>query len=380
MSRRASLAGEVGGASADLGTLLPIMLGAIAVAGLAPGGVLTGFGVFLIATGLYFRLPLPVQPMKAIGAVILTGGLSSGEVAAAGIATGLMLLVLGATGAIGWMARVVPRSAVLGLQVGLGLAMAWLGAKLLGTGPLAGGVALAVLLGLPRLAPGAPAAPLALLAAVAVACAADGATLDWRWPAYAPALPGLVQPVSWEEAWRGLWVGALPQLPLTLTNAVILTASLARELFPGAAVHVTERRLSLSTGAANLLLAPLGAMPMCPGASGLVAQHRFGARTGPAPALLGLVLLVLGLGFAADAAVLLGAVPRGALGALLLVAGGDLALSRRLLEARADCRPAIAATALGTLLLDPSVGLAAGWLTEGARRLLRPESQSADKA
>jgi len=370
----------VGGASADLGTLLPIMLGAIAVAGLAPGGVLTGFGVFLIATGLYFRLPLPVQPMKAIGAVILTGGLSSGEVAAAGIATGLMLLVLGATGAIGWMARVVPRSAVLGLQVGLGLAMAWLGAKLLGTGPLAGGVALAVLLGLPRLAPGAPAAPLALLAAAAVAWAADGATLDWRWPAYAPAPPGLVQPVSWEEAWRGLWVGALPQLPLTLTNAVILTASLARELFPGSVVHVTERRLSLSTGAANLLLAPLGAMPMCHGASGLVAQHRFGARTGLAPALLGLVLLVLGLGFAADAAVLLGAVPRGALGALLLVAGGDLALSRRLLEARADCRPAIAATALGTLLLDPSVGLAAGWLTEGARRLLRPESQSADKA
>ena len=82
MSRRGSLAGEVGGASADLGTLLPIMLGAIAVAGLAPGGVLTGFGVFLIAMGFFFRLPLPVQPMKAIGAVILTGGLSSGEVAA----------------------------------------------------------------------------------------------------------------------------------------------------------------------------------------------------------------------------------------------------------------------------------------------------------
>lgn len=250
--------------------------------------------VFLIATGFVFRLPLPVQPMKAIGAVVLTGGLSSGEVAAAGMATGLMLLVLGATGAIGWMARVVPRSAVLGLQVGLGLAMAWLGAKLLGAGPLAGGVALVALLGLPRLAPGAPAAPLALLAAAAVAWATGWAPLDWRWPAYSPALPEVVLPVSWEEAWRGLWVGALPQLPLTLANAVVLTVLLARELFPGGAVHVTERRLSLSTGAANLLLAPLGAMPMCHGASGLVAQHRFGARTGLAPALLGLVLLILG--------------------------------------------------------------------------------------
>jgi hypothetical protein len=121
---RPTVAGEIGGAFGDLGTLLPIMLGAITVAGLAPGGVLTGFGVFLLATGLVYRLPLPVQPMKAIGAVMLTGGLASGEVAGAGIATGLLLLALGATGGLAWVARAVPRSAVIGLQLGLGLAMA----------------------------------------------------------------------------------------------------------------------------------------------------------------------------------------------------------------------------------------------------------------
>ena len=49
------------------------------VAGLAPAGVLFGFAAFLIATGLFYGLPLPVQPMKAISAVILTGGLRSGE-------------------------------------------------------------------------------------------------------------------------------------------------------------------------------------------------------------------------------------------------------------------------------------------------------------
>jgi hypothetical protein len=37
--------------------------------------VLFGFGAFLIATGLLFGLPLPVLPMKAVSAVILTGGL-----------------------------------------------------------------------------------------------------------------------------------------------------------------------------------------------------------------------------------------------------------------------------------------------------------------
>jgi len=52
------------------------------VAGLAPAGVLMGFGTFLIATGLFYGLPLPVQPMKAVSAVILTGGLRPSVTAA----------------------------------------------------------------------------------------------------------------------------------------------------------------------------------------------------------------------------------------------------------------------------------------------------------
>jgi MFS superfamily sulfate permease-like transporter len=141
---------------------------------------------------------------------------------------------------------------------------------------------------------------------------------------------------------------------------------------------VTERRLAITTGAANLLLAPIGAMPMCHGAGGLVAQHRFGARTGWAPALLGAILLVLGLGFASDAAALLGVIPLAAVGALLVLAGGDLALSRRLIEARPDCRPAIAAAALGTVVFDPAIGLAVGWIVEVARGALRRERRAAE--
>ena len=71
------------------------------VAGLAPVGVLFGFGVFLISTGLFYGLPLPVQPMKAVSAVILTDGLRPGEVAAAGMMLGLVLLGLGISGWIG---------------------------------------------------------------------------------------------------------------------------------------------------------------------------------------------------------------------------------------------------------------------------------------
>jgi len=200
VSARPSLAGEVGGAFGDLGTLLPIMLGAIAVAGLAPGGVLTGFGAFLLATATIYRLPLLVQPMKAIGAVVLTGGLSGGEVAAAGRATGVMLLALGATGAMAWFARAVPRSAVIGLQLGLGVSMAWLGLTLVMDDPVSGGIAAAVLLLLPRWRTGWPAAPLAFVVAGLVAWMA-GAAMP-AWPGFAPALPALVLPQDWEAAWR----------------------------------------------------------------------------------------------------------------------------------------------------------------------------------
>lgn len=368
---RPTVAGEIGGAFGDLGTLLPILLGAVTVAGMSAGGLLVGFGVFLLATALIYRLPLPVQPMKAVGALVIAGELAPGEVMAAGIAGGLLLLALTLTGTVSWAARVVPRSAILGLQLGVGATMAWIGVALAWNGPLGACVALGALLALPRLAPRLPAVPLALAGAVAAELAAGGSLPAMPAPVF--ALPSLVLPTSMEEWWRGLVLGALPQLPLTLANAMLLPALLAREMFsPAAAARASERRLGIATGAANALLAPFGALPMCHGAGGLIAHHRFGARGGFAPALLGVLLLTLGLFHAENAAALLAAIPAGALGVLLILAGGDLALSRRLMEVRAECRPAIAAAAVATFALNPAVGLALGWAVEWARAALRP--------
>jgi hypothetical protein len=51
------------------------VIGAVTVVSLAPAGVRLGFATFLISTRLFYGPPLPVQPMKAVSAVILTGGL-----------------------------------------------------------------------------------------------------------------------------------------------------------------------------------------------------------------------------------------------------------------------------------------------------------------
>src|ERR1700737_704768 len=158
---------ECSGACGDLGTFIPHVIGAMTVAGLAPAGVLFGFAAFLIATGLFYGLPLPVQPMKAVSAVILTGGLRPGEVAAAGMMIGVVLLVLGVTGWIGYLARAIPQSVSAGLQLGLGLLMGGLGIKLMLETPLIGFGSLALLFLLTRI-PYCPTAPIVLGATAVV--------------------------------------------------------------------------------------------------------------------------------------------------------------------------------------------------------------------
>lgn len=356
---------ECSGACGDLGTLLAHGIGAMTIVGLAPVGVLFGFGAFFIGTGLFYGLPMAVQPMKAVSAVMLTGNLGPGEVAASGLLLGLLFLILGATGAIRFLARLIPQTLTTGLQVGLGLSMAILGLRLLADTLWLGVLVLGVLLALMRL-PRFPAAPVALVVAIVagylsgIVTTPPAFSAGWTWPP-------LVLP-SWEETWRAFELAVVPQIPLTLTNALIVTAAVSRDLFPERSGRADERNLALSTGLGNLLLAPFGAMPMCHGAGGVQAQYRFGARTGLAPVLLGVVLLGPGLGFSDSATALLASIPLGAVGALLVIAGSDLALSRRLFDARPSCWPVIGFTAALTLLANPAFGLVGGWLMELGRR------------
>lgn len=362
------LPSEAAGACGDLGTFIPHVVGAMTVAGLAPAGVLTGFGAFFIASGLFYGLPMAVQPMKAVSAVLVTGQAGPGEVAAAGVVLGLVLLLLGVTGTIGWLARVIPQSVSAGLQLGLGLSMGVLGLELIWRTPWLGVPALA-LLGALMLLPRLPAAPVMLAAAVAAGWAGGLMPMPQD-VALAWSGLSLVAMPTWGQIWRGVEMLVVPQLPLTLTNAVIVTALVARDLFPAASGRASERNLALTTGLANLALAPMGAMPMCHGAGGLQAQHRFGARTGLAPILLGCVLLVLGLGLAGSASQLIGLIPLAAVGALLLVAGGDLAMSRRLFDAQPSCWPVIAVAAGVTLAFNPAIGLVVGCVGEVVRKAI----------
>ena len=362
-SVQSNLVRDASGALGDLGTLIPLGLGAIGLAGLAPIPVLVGFAVFYIATGLYYRLPVPVQPMKAVAALLLTTQVSSQSLVAGGVLIGAILLVLGLTGWINGAARLIPRSVLSGLQLGLGMMLAYMSFGLMATSLPLGIVTLAIVGITLKLCPNWPVALIGLIGAVVLGTllGAPGLMLPLADPVAftLPELPGIG---DWQQAVPTL---VLPQLALTLTNAIVLTTLVVGDYFGEQSHRVTPARLSVSTGLANLFLVPLGALPMCHGAGGVAAHHRFGARTGLAPVLLGTGLLMVAI--IPGGLSIIAAIPMAGLGALLFVAAAELGLSRRLWTAKPSCWPVIAITALVTVWVDPFFGLLAGVASETFR-------------
>jgi len=319
---------ELAGAFGDLGTLVPFVVGYITINRLDPQGVLLGFGLLAVATGLYFRTPMPVQPMKAIAtaAVAHPAAVTPAAIFVSAVVTGLLWLGLGITGAVTWLAALTPRPLVRGIVLGLGLTFILEGVNFMARGPvvaIAGAVLAFVLLGRRRLP-----AMLALLSYGGVVALALDPTLRHDLNELAPhfRLPTLHVPeIAWSDVVTGLLVLAVPQAALTLGNAVIATVAEHNSLFPQHPVSV--RALALDHGLMNLIAAPLGGVPMCRGAGGMTGHIRFGARTGGALVILGAVLLAIALFYADSVATLFRLFPSPVLGVILFFGGMELAAS-----------------------------------------------------
>jgi hypothetical protein len=321
---------EWSGAFGDLGTLVPFLFAYVTIVGVAPAGMLLAFGIALVAAGVYFRTPFPVQPMKAIGAVAATGAVQTAvvtpqAVAVAALVTGLIWLALGATGATERIVRFVGRPVIIGITLGLGFAFMLEGTRMMAVGIwLAAPLLIVTILLLANRALLAMCLILAGGAAWAVITepAIAGALSRVEIGFVAPAWP--FQGLTWEAVLVGVVLLALPQVPLTLGNAVIAPVEYNNREFPDR--PVTERQVALSTGVMNTLGSLIGAVPMCHGAGGMAAQVSFGARSGAAPIILGALLIILALLFSDSIATLLRLFPQPALGVMLFLAGLQLAL------------------------------------------------------
>lgn len=147
---------------------------------------------------------------------------------------------------------------------------------------------------------------------------------------------------------------------MTLTNAIIVTAAVSRQLFPREQHPVNERNLAITTGLGNLLSAPFGGYLMCHGAGGIAGHFRFGGRPATAPVMIGLIFVVLGIGFGESGYAMLKTIPDAVLGGLLLFSGIELALSAKLHEHQGgDLFLVLLMAAIG-VALNPAAAFAVG--------------------
>jgi MFS superfamily sulfate permease-like transporter len=351
---------ELAGAFGDLGTLIPFVVGYITLNKMDPLGILVAFGVFKIFAGLYFKTPVPIQPMKAIGgmAIAHAGTITPGMIWGSGIFTGLFWLLMGITGAITWIEKVTTKPVVRGIMLGLGLSFIVEGLGMMRNQPLfaLGGAALTLLLLNNRRLP----AMLALLGYGIVLAfiqkpdllrELSHLSIRFRWPEVT------FGQVSWKELLSGMVILGLPQAPLTLGNAVIATVSENNRYFPNR--KVTAKTISIDHGIMNLISTCIGGIPMCHGAGGMAGHIRFGARTGGALVILGVIVLLIGLFLSDSVTLLLQIFPRPILGVILFFAGIELSLVVQDIKLRKQNLFVLVVTA-GTAMWNMGVAYLAG--------------------
>lgn len=343
---------EVAGSLGDLGTLLPLGIGMVMINGLSPVGLFFSVGLYYVVSGIYSGVTVPIQPMKVIGAYAIATAMSASQILASGLLMAVVLLAIGATGAVTVMGKYTPKSVVRGVQLATGTLLMAEGVKLmLGTskfqvlqeaaepylsiqsvGPLpigvligvAGGVLTLLLLENKKF----PGGLLVVLGGIGLGVilgthqGLDKIQLGLTFPSILPF--GFPKTVDFTFAFFAL---VLPQIPMTMGNAVIAYADLSREYFGNNAKKVTYRGACLSMALANFLSFFLGGMPLCHGAGGLAAHYRFGARTAGSNIMIGLVFAGLAVLLGDHVLAVVNLLPMAVLGVLLLFAGSQLALS-----------------------------------------------------
>jgi hypothetical protein len=308
---------ELAGSLGDFGTIIPLILAVALVSDVSARYVLLFFGIWFILTGLYYRLPIPLEPMKAIAVIVIAGGVASGEIAAAGLILGIIFLVLGYGRSFEIIDTWVPQSVVRGIQLGLALLLFRASAGFVVKDPvffIAGIAIIAVFYLLVRYR---SIPDLSAIAVIGVGLIAGIAIYGVPPLSFIPA-PRLVLPVpaDFSSAFTAL---VLPQVVLTIANAILATSLLTKDLF---SADVPPKKLSTTIGLMNLVSVPFGGFPMCHGAGGLAGQYRYGARTGGANMYAGVIFLILALFFTSPQVLSIIAV--GVLGALLVFVGIEM--------------------------------------------------------
>jgi hypothetical protein len=311
---------EFAGAVGDVGTDIPLILLLIPACNLDARSVLMVFGACQIFSAFAYRLPIPVQPMKAMATFAIAAAgtqqaISGETLAAAALLAGAAMMLLSITGSLCLISRAVPKVVIRGLQFGLGLKLAMVAMQKYlpdggATGYVLAGVACVTILVL-RGNRKIPASILVLALGVGYVVFmvvgypaevtslieskgnGNGAGLEFiNGPHVSLGLPVFMKP-EFSLFWNIMVLQlVVTQLPLSLGNAVLATSQTVTDLFPER--KVAPKKLGITYGIANLIAPLFGGIPVCHGSGGLVGHYTFGGRTGGSVLIYGLFFLILG--------------------------------------------------------------------------------------
>ncbi len=343
---------EFAGSLGDLGTILPLAIGMILINGLNPLGLFLGVGLYYVFAGLYFKVTSPVEPMKVIGAYAIATGITASQIQASSLWIFLFLLIIGGTGIITLIGRYIPKPVIRGVQLSTGVLLVSQGVKLvLGSskfqalrevaepylriqslGPVPLGLVIGAILGVltllllenKRLPAAIVVVGTGILTGIFLGTREGLHQIQPGF--YLPKLLPFGIPSAGDFTFA-LLVLVLPQVPMTLGNAVMANADLSIQYFPQDGRRVTYKALCISMALANLMSFFLGGMPMCHGAGGLASRYRFGARTGGSNLIIGAIFIILALLLGEHLMGVIYLLPMSALGILLIFAGAQLSLT-----------------------------------------------------
>ncbi|HEV2350127.1 MAG TPA: putative sulfate/molybdate transporter [Terriglobia bacterium] len=364
---------DIAGAFGDIGILFPIAIALISLNHMNPTAVFFTAGLAYILAGAYFKIPMPVQPFKAVAAIALALQLPPSSIASAGLLMGILLTLIGLTNLVAPLARLFTLPVIRGIQLGLGLILLREGLRLISHSNVvsikgvsispwwlawAGGAILLALLRSRRF----PAALALLIAGVAFGLWAGGhALLPLSW---GPAPFQLLHPHA-DELKKVLVALVLPQFALTFGNSIVATENTAQLLYGAQARRVTTRALSVSIGLMNLVSGTLLSAPTCHGSGGVTAHYKFGARTEKSGYVIGTVCLLLAL-FGQSAITLLHLIPTAVLGVFLVYVGVQHGMFiRDLMSRKAFLLIAVGVGIISLATTNLTYGFLAGFLLHG---------------
>jgi hypothetical protein len=309
---------ELAGSFGDLGTVLPLIIGMLLATDLDPASVFIVFGAMQILMGIYYGIPIPVQPLKLVAVIVITNKVASSIIFGGGLAIGAVMLLLTLTGGLNWIVRIVPRSVVRGIQLGLGISLSYLALKtyvpsygMNGYILAAGCFVVMVLFARHQRFPGG----LLLIALGIIYALFFKLNLHTLSSGVHLALPTIRYP-DLQDIATGFLLLALPQLPLSISNSVIATQQSAADFFP--ARKVTVSKIGITYSLLNIIAPFLSGIPVCHGCGGLAGYHAFGARSGGAVVINGLMYITIGLFFSKVFAEVTAIFPQPILGVILL--------------------------------------------------------------